>query len=228
MTPPSLTSSGAGPAAPRGRRRGPPPPRTRPIYPAAIRPSGPKATLVTRPSLTSSGAGRSRSPRASKRTTPPPPPRRAISGGDPALGPEGHARNPALLDLQRRVQPLPARVEEDHAAAAAAAAISGGDPAVGPEGHARNPALLDLQRREPQPLPARSKRTTPPPTPALYPAAIRPSGPKATLLTEPSLTSSGAGRSRCPRASKRTTPPLTPRPTQYIRRRSGPRARRPR
>ena len=122
---------------------------------------------MTPPSLTSSGAGRSRSPRASKSTTPPtsPPAADAISRGDLALRPEGHAPDIALLDLQRRgSEPLAPGVEEHHAADAA-------------------------------------RRT------ATYPAAILPSGPKATLLTSPSLTSSGAGRSRSPRASKSTTPP---------------------
>ena len=109
--------------------------------------------------------GRSRSPRASKSTTPPRPPHVAISRGDLALRPEGHAPDIALLDLQRRgSEPLAPGVEEHHAAADA-------------------------------PL-------EPP-----YPAAIWPSGPKATLVTLPSLTSSGAGRSRSPRASKSTTPP---------------------
>src|SRR5271157_4649793 len=70
----------------------------------------------------------------------------AISRGDLALGPEGHAVDRALLDLQRRgAEPLPTRVEEHHAADGAA--ISRGDLALGPEGHTGDIALLDLQRR---------------------------------------------------------------------------------
>src|SRR5271157_1238250 len=81
----------------------------------------------------------------------------AISRGDPALRPEGHAPDPALLDLQRRgSEPLAPGVEDHHAAAEAEAeaadAISRGDLALRPEGHAPDIALLDLQRRGSEPL----------------------------------------------------------------------------
>ena len=111
---------------------------------------------MTPPSLTASGAGRSRSPRASKTTTPPPPPAAVVvTGGDAALRAEGHARDVALPDRQRRrAEPLPARVE-DHHAAAVDAGVTGGDPALRAEGHARDAALLDRQRRRADPLPAR-------------------------------------------------------------------------
>ena len=56
---------------------------------------------LTSPSLTSSGVGRSRSPRASKSTTPPRAAAAdAISRGDLALRPEGHARDIALGDVE--------------------------------------------------------------------------------------------------------------------------------
>ena len=118
-------------------------------------PPGPKATLLTSPSLTSSGSGRSRSPRASKSTTPPRAADAAISRGDLALRPEGHAPDIALLDLQRRgSEPLAPGVEEHHAAAADAARhIPRRSVPSGPEGHARDIALLDLQRRGSEPLP---------------------------------------------------------------------------
>ena len=149
-----MTASGASRSrSPRASKSTTPPPPPPPMaYPAAILPSGPKATLLTSPSLTSSGAGRSRSPRASKSTTPLPTRvnrRHGISRGDLALRPEGHALDPALLDLQRRgSEPLATGVEDHHAVDAAdAGAISRGDLALRPEGHATNTALLDLQRR---------------------------------------------------------------------------------
>ena len=78
----------------------------------------------------------------------------AISRGDLALRPEGHAPDKALLDLQRRgSEPLAQGVEEHHAADAADVDdISRGDLALRPEGHARDLALLDLQRRRSEPL----------------------------------------------------------------------------
>ena len=133
----------------------------------------------------------------------------AISRSDLALRPEGHAPDNALLDLQRRrSEPLAPGVEEHHAAAAAAA-ISRGDLALRPEGHAADIALLDLQRRGSEPLAPGVEEHHAAAAAAAYPAAIWPSGPKATLVTSPSLTSSGVGRSRSPRASKSTTPPPT-------------------
>ncbi len=156
VTEPSLTSSGVGRSrSPRALKSTTPPPR--PLtrlkpYPAASWPSGPKATLLTMLSLTASGVGRSRSPRASKSTTPP----TETSHGDPALRPEGHARDRALLDLQRLgSEPLAPGVEEHHAADAVGveAVISRGELALRPEGHALDPALLDhLQRRGSEPL----------------------------------------------------------------------------
>ena len=80
-------------------------------------PPGPKATPVTPPSLTSIGSARSRSPFASSSTTPPTTPR-LVSRGEGAPGAEGHARDTALLDLDRvGPEPLPLRVEQHHAAA---------------------------------------------------------------------------------------------------------------
>ena len=212
MTSPSLTSSGAGRSrSPRASKSTTPPPPSRPPYPAAIWPSGPKATLVTSPSLTSSGVGRSRSPRASKSTTPPPPPPPPYPAAIWPSGPKATLVTSPSLTSSARVGAARPGVEEHHAAAAAAA-ISRGDLALRPEGHARDIALLDLQRR------GRSRSPTgveehhaAAAADAAYPAAILPSGPKATLVTLPSLTSSGAGRSRSPRASKSTTPPPPPR-----------------
>src|SRR5271157_1602799 len=78
----------------------------------------------------------------------------AISRGDLAFRPEGHAHDRALLDRQRRgSEPLPPGVEEYHAAyVAAAEEISRGDLVLRPEGHAPDIALLDLQRRGSEPL----------------------------------------------------------------------------
>ncbi len=112
-------------------------------YPAASVPSGPKATLVTRPSLTiqrlgseplALGVEEHHAADAEAADV-------AISRGDLALRPEGHARDPALLDPQRRgSEPLATGVEEYHAAAADA--ISRSDLALRPEGHARDPPSL--------------------------------------------------------------------------------------
>ena len=71
-----------------------------PPYPTAIMPSGPKARPLTWPSLTCSGAGRSRSPRASKSTTPPRTAIDAISRGNHSVRTEGHARDIALGDVE--------------------------------------------------------------------------------------------------------------------------------
>ena len=164
---------------------------------------------MTLPSLTSSGAGRSRSPRASKSTTPPRA-AAAISRGDLALRPEGHARDIALLDLQRRgSEPLAPGVEEHHAAAAADAAISRGDLALRPEGHAPDMPSLTSSGGVGAARPGRRRAPRRRRADAAYPAAILPSGPKATLLTSPSgtwrkrTTSGRASSERCrlPRAS---------------------------
>ena len=106
------------------------------------------------------GSARSRSPCASSSTTPPPPTHAArVSRGEGAAGAEGHARDFALLDHDRfGPEPLPLRVEQHHAAAAAAehaARVSRGEGAAGAEGHARDAALLDLDRFGPEPLPLR-------------------------------------------------------------------------
>ena len=167
-------------------------------------PSGPKATLVTSPSLTSSGAGRSRSPRASKSTTPPP--TAAISRGDLALRPEGHARDIALLDLHavrvgaarpfasKSTTPPPSKSKPRYPAAMVPSgpkATLVTSPSLTSRA-VRVGAARPWRRRAPRRRRRRRRR-------AKYPAAMVPSGPKATLVTSPSLTSSGAGRSRSPR-----------------------------
>ena len=71
-----------------------------------MRPSGPKATPLTEPSSTFSGAGRIRSPRRVEdhHATGV----AVVTGGDAGLWAEGHAPDAALLDLQRRrADPLP-------------------------------------------------------------------------------------------------------------------------
>ena len=182
---------------------------------------------MTSPSLTSSGAGRSRSPRASKSTTPPPPPPPSYPAAIWPSGPKATLLTSPSLTSSGAGRSRSPRASKSTTPPPPPTPISRGDLALRPEGHARDLALLDLQRRGSEPLApgveehhAAAVRATP------YPAAIWPSGPKATLLTSPSLTSSGAGRSRSPRASKSTTPP--PPRRRHIRRRSGPRARRPR
>ena len=124
-----------------------------------MRPSGPKATFVTMPSLTSSDAKRNRSPsltssNAERSRSPRVEDDNAagadavvVTDGDPALRAEGHAHDGALVDRQRRpTGPFPARVEDHHAAAVGAAAVdaegvTGGDAALWAEGYAPDAAL---------------------------------------------------------------------------------------